>query len=136
MTSLRDRPCGHSHGRSAGAAQEGREKDDLYVCVYPKKPNTFTVSPLAEAEWLPLFAAANHLDGFLRWAYNSWNRNPFEKTDFGNWPAGTATWFIPAISVPCGLKNSAMGWKNLKRSISCAPAPQKSEGESRRGPHG
>lgn len=23
-----------------------------------------------------------------RWAYNSWNRNPFEKTDFGNWPAG------------------------------------------------
>ena len=33
-------------------------------------------------------AAANHLDGFLRWAYNSWNRNPFEKTDFGNWPAG------------------------------------------------
>ena len=37
---------------------------------------------------LPLFAAANHLDGFLRWAYNSWNRNPFEKTDFGNWPAG------------------------------------------------
>lgn len=28
------------------------------------------------------------MDGFLRWAYNSWNRNPFEKTDFGNWPAG------------------------------------------------
>ena len=67
--------------------KEGK-KTTFYVCVYPKKPNTFTVSPLAEAEWLPLFAAANHLDGFLRWAYNSWNRNPFEKTDFGNWPAG------------------------------------------------
>lgn len=67
--------------------KEGK-KTTFYVCVHPKKPNTFTISPLAEAEWLPLFAAANHLDGFLRWAYNSWNRNPFEKTDFGNWPAG------------------------------------------------
>ena len=65
-----------------------REKDDV-LCLCPsQKANTFTISPLAEAEWLPLFAAANHLDGFLRWAYNSWNRNPFEKTDFGNWPAG------------------------------------------------
>ena len=67
--------------------KEGK-KTTFYVCVHPKKPNTFTISPMAEAEWLPLFAAANHLDGFLRWAYNSWNRNPFEKTDFGNWPAG------------------------------------------------
>lgn len=67
--------------------KEGK-KTTFYVCVNPKKPNTFTASPLAEAEWLPLFAAANNLDGFLRWAYNSWNRNPFETTDFGNWPAG------------------------------------------------
>lgn len=67
--------------------KEGK-KTTFYVCVNPKKPNTFTASPLAEAEWLPLFAAANKLDGFLRWAYNSWNRNPLEKTDFGNWPAG------------------------------------------------
>ena len=45
----------------------------------------------------PLFAAANHLDGFLRWAYNSWNRNPFEKTDFGELAQReTATLFIPA----------------------------------------
>ena len=35
-----------------------------------------------------VFAAANHLDGFLRWAYNSWNRNPFETTDFVHWPSG------------------------------------------------
>lgn len=67
--------------------KEGK-KTTFYVCVNPKKPNTFTESPLAEAEWLPLFAVANKLDGFLRWAYNSWNRNPLEKTDFGNWPAG------------------------------------------------
>ena len=60
----------------------------FYVCLHPHTPNTFTASPPAEAEWLGLFAAANHLDGFLRWAYNSWNRAPLATTDFGNWPSG------------------------------------------------
>ena len=60
----------------------------FYVCLHPNKPNTFTHSNPAEAEWLGYFAAANHLDGFLRWAYNSWNRNPFETTDFVHWPSG------------------------------------------------
>ena len=63
-------------------------KTIFYTCCGPQKPNTFTFSPPAEAEWLPLFAAANHLDGYSRWAYNSWNRNPFECTDFGTWPSG------------------------------------------------
>lgn len=60
----------------------------FYVCLHPLKPNTFTFSPPAQAEWLGFFAAANNLDGFLRWAYNSWNRNPFESTDFGQFPSG------------------------------------------------
>ena len=60
----------------------------FYVCLHPAKPNTFTISPPAEAEWLGFFAAANQLDGFLRWAYNSWNRNPLECTDFVHWPTG------------------------------------------------
>lgn len=66
---------------------EGK-KTTYYVCVHPNKPNTFTVSPLGESEWLGLFAAANNLDGFLRWAYNSWGREPLLDTSFGNWPAG------------------------------------------------
>ncbi len=60
----------------------------FYVCLHPRVPNTFTTSAPAEAEWLGFFAAANQLDGFLRWAYNSWNRNPLQSTDFGNWPTG------------------------------------------------
>lgn len=60
----------------------------FYVCLHPAKPNTFTGSNPAEAEWLGLFAAANNLDGFLRWAYNSWNLNPLECTDFVHWPSG------------------------------------------------
>lgn len=75
-----------------GDLLEQRKKADkkttFYVCCWPGKPNTFTHSPLAEAEWLGWFAAANNLDGFLRWAYNSWSRNPFETTDFGSFPTG------------------------------------------------
>ncbi len=64
------------------------KKTTFYVCLHPATPNTFTTSVPAEAEWLGFFAAANQLDGFLRWAYNSWNRNPLECTDFVHWPTG------------------------------------------------
>lgn len=66
---------------------EGK-KTTFYVCCNPKKPNTFTHSPLVESEWLGMYAAANDFDGFLRWAYNSWNINPYSFTDFGTWTAG------------------------------------------------
>ncbi len=68
-------------------------KSTFYVCMHPPKPNTYVSSPTAESEWLGLFAAANHLDGFLRWAYNSWNRNPFEHANFGNWSPGDC-WLV------------------------------------------
>lgn len=64
------------------------KKTTFYVCLHPQAPNTFTTSAPAEAEWLGFFAAANKLDGFLRWAYNSWNRNPMQCTDFVHWPTG------------------------------------------------
>ncbi|MCP5546457.1 MAG: DUF4091 domain-containing protein [Akkermansiaceae bacterium] len=60
----------------------------FYVCTHPPVPNTFTFSPPAESEWLPLFAAANGFDGFLRWAYHSWVENPLVSTDFTSWPSG------------------------------------------------
>ena len=63
-------------------------KTTFYVCCNPSAPNTFTFSPPAEAEWLPLFAAANGFDGFLRWAYHSWVENPLVSTDFTTWPSG------------------------------------------------
>ena len=64
------------------------KKTTVYVCLHPQKPNTFTFSPPAEADWIGLFVAANGLDGFLRWAYNSWNEDPCQCTDFGKWPSG------------------------------------------------
>lgn len=63
-------------------------RSTFYVCTSPPVPNTFTFSPPAEAEWLPLFAAANGFDGFLRWAFHSWVENPLVSTDFTSWPSG------------------------------------------------
>lgn len=54
----------------------------FYICTNPAVPNTFTFSPPAEAEWLPLFATANGFDGLLRWAFHSWVENPLVSTDF------------------------------------------------------
>lgn len=67
--------------------QEGR-RTTFYVCCGPYRPNTFTFSPPAEAEWLGLFAAAQGYDGFLRWAWNSWVEDPLQSTDFTSWPSG------------------------------------------------
>lgn len=63
-------------------------KTTFYVCTSPPVPNTFTFSPPAESEWLPLFASARGFDGFLRWAYHSWVENPLVSTDFTSWPSG------------------------------------------------
>lgn len=63
-------------------------KTTFYVCTNPAVPNTFTFSPPAESEWLPLFATANGFDGVLRWAYHSWVENPLVSTDFTSWPSG------------------------------------------------
>ncbi len=48
----------------------------FYVCCGEGHPNTFTISPLAESASLGWYALCNHYDGMLRWAYNSWNREP------------------------------------------------------------
>ena len=60
----------------------------FYTCCGPERPNTFTFSPPAESVYLGLHAAACGYDGYLRWAYNSWPKQPNEDSRFGNWPAG------------------------------------------------
>lgn len=69
----------------------------FYVCCSPARPNTFTHSPPAESAWMGLFAAAHNRSGFLRWAYNSWNENPFHDTKYWakSWAAGDCFMIYP-----------------------------------------
>ncbi len=79
---------------------EGK-KTSFYVCMNPAHPNTFTYSPLVEAEWLGMFAAVHDLDGFLRWAYNAWNRDPFESVSVAPFPDGDCHYVYPGnLSTP------------------------------------
>ena len=45
-------------------------------------------SPKEEAFGLGAMAADLGLDGFLRWAYNSWPADPDKDASYGTWPAG------------------------------------------------
>ena len=60
----------------------------FYVCCSPVYPNTFMSSGPGEAFWLGAYPAMAGLDGFLRWAWNSWPRDPKEDATYWNWRAG------------------------------------------------
>lgn len=64
-----------------------------YVCCSAEYPNNFTFSPPAEGVWQAWYAYSCNLDGFLRWAYNSWVEQPLTDTRFRTWPAGD-TYFV------------------------------------------
>lgn len=75
----------------ADSRRAEKRKTTFYICLHPAKPNTFPHSGAAEPHWLLYFAAANRFDGILRWAYNSWVKNPFADARWEKrpaWPAG------------------------------------------------
>jgi len=59
-----------------------------YTCCVEGYPNTFTFSPPAESAWLGWYAAAKGFNGYLRWAFNCWNKTPLQDTRFRTWSAG------------------------------------------------
>ena len=59
-----------------------------YVCCGPAHPNTFMSSGPGEAFWLGAYPAMVGLDGFLRWAWNSWPQNPKEDATYWSWTPG------------------------------------------------
>ena len=66
-----------------------------YTCCTEARPNTFTFSPLAESEWLGWWAAKINVDGYLRWALNSWVKDPLLDTRFISWAAGDCYLLYP-----------------------------------------
>ena len=59
-----------------------------YVCCADVFPNVFTFSPPAEGAMIGWYTMAAGFDGFLRWAYNSWVKEPLLDSRFRTWPAG------------------------------------------------
>jgi len=67
----------------------------FYVCCGPKYPNTFMTSGPGEAFWLGASPALLGLDGFLRWAFNSWPSDPCVDASFGDWLPGDTFFCYP-----------------------------------------
>ena len=67
----------------------------FYTCCGEGHPNTFTISPLAESAALGWYALCNHYDGYLRWAFNSWNREPLVDTRWYNLTSGDVFMVYP-----------------------------------------
>ena len=66
-----------------------------YTCCVESYPNTYTFSPPAEAEWIGWYVARKHLDGYLRWALNSWVESPLRDSRFRTWGAGDTYLLYP-----------------------------------------
>lgn len=76
---------------SADTLQVRRQQGKLstwYTCCVETYPNGFTFSPPAEHVWIGWYTAAKNMDGYLRWAYNSWTKDPLHDSRFTAWPAG------------------------------------------------
>lgn len=96
--------------RDISQRQKQNKITTFYVCVGPPRPNTFVNSPAAESVWLGYYAAANGFDGFLRWAFTNWPRDPLYDTSFGSWPAGDTHLIYPG-------PRSSIRWELLREGI-------------------
>ncbi len=66
-----------------------------YTSCEDPRPNTFTFCPPAECAWLGWYAAREQLDGYLRWALNSWPIEPLLDSRFYTWAAGDTYLIYP-----------------------------------------
>lgn len=82
---------GYDEQYPAGVVDARRSQGKVttfYTCCTEAYPNTFTFSQPIEASAFGLIAAERELDGYLRWAYNSWTESPCEDSRFTTWAAG------------------------------------------------
>ncbi len=81
-----------------------------YTCCSAEYPNLFTFTAPSDAEFIALEALAKGLDGYLRWAYNSWTVEPEKDSRFIAWPAGDTYVIYPHST-------SSVRWERLVQGI-------------------
>jgi len=73
---------------------EGKPTTFYTACV-EEYPNSYTASPPAENTFIPWYAAAKGLTGYLFWAYNTWVADPLHDSRWRRYPAGELFQFYP-----------------------------------------
>ena len=87
----------------------------FYTCCAEAYPNTFTFSAPAEAEWLGLYAVKANLDGYLRWAYNSWVPEPLLDSRYISWAAGDTYLVYPEARTSIRFERLVSGIQDYEK---------------------
>jgi hypothetical protein len=87
----------------------------FYVCCGPPFPNNFPFSPTAENVWMGWHAAAAGLDGFLRWAWDSWPSDPLRDTRHFRFPAGDTFLVYPGPHASIRMERLREGFVDYEK---------------------
>lgn len=87
----------------------------FYVCCGPHFPNTFTYSNPWEAELLGWYGLASGFDGMLRWAYNSYPKDPAYDSRFGGFPSGDTYFVYPYGRSSIRMEKLMEGIQNVEK---------------------
>lgn len=103
------------------------KKSTYYTCCSEAYPNMFTFSPPAEAAWHAWYAAAADYDGYLRWAFNSWVKDPLVDSRFRSFGAGDCYQVYPGGRSSIRFERLIEGIQDfekiklLEREFECIP---------------
>jgi hypothetical protein len=62
-----------------------------------------------------IYSAAKGMDGYLRWAYNSWPANPLTDSRFTAWPAGDTFQVYPGPLTSIRFEKLIEGIQNYEK---------------------
>lgn len=86
-----------------------------YTCCAEKYPNAFTFSPPDEMVWMGWYTAATGMDGYLRWAFNSWTKSPLTDSRFSAWPAGDTYQVYPGALSSVRFEKTIEGIQDFEK---------------------
>lgn len=86
-----------------------------YTCCVEAYPNGFTFSPPDENTWLGWYAASAGFTGYLRWAYNSWVKDPLVDSRFRQWPGGDTYQVYPGPQTSIRFEKLVEGIQDFEK---------------------
>ena len=67
----------------------------LYTSCAEREPNIYSNSLPSEAAFLPIYAAATNMDGYLHWSWINWDEHPLTDTRYRMFGAGDTYFYYP-----------------------------------------
>lgn len=87
----------------------------FYTSCEEPRPNTFTFNPPAECEWFSWYAAKENLDGYSRWALNSWVIEPLLDSRFYTWAGGDTYLIYPGARTSMRFERLIAGIQSFEK---------------------